>query len=196
MARPVIALLYEHGRFGPDDTVATANALVMYCVGLPAFAAVGVLTRCFYALGDTRTPVRASFVAVVVNVALNLLLMRSLAHLGLALATSVTSIANLLQLGFYLRRRVGPLGARRMLRTLFKVTAAGSLVAVVCALGIAVLGPHARRSLAVEMLVVAAGLVVGGGGVYLAMKALRVEELAAVDDLLRSLRARLGGRPR
>jgi len=64
MAVPVITLLYQHGRFGPLDTRQTAGALVMYCVGLPAFAAVGVLTRTFYALGDTRTPVQASFVSV------------------------------------------------------------------------------------------------------------------------------------
>jgi putative peptidoglycan lipid II flippase len=196
LARPLIALLYEHGRFGPADTVATANALVMYCVGLPAFAAVGVMTRCFYALGDTRTPVRASFVAVLVNVILNLVLMRSLAHLGLALATSVTSLANFLQLAFYLRRRLGPLDGRRMLRTLWRVTAAGALVAGPAAAVVAWLGPAARSSLAVELGVVAAGLVVGAVGIYLAMKALRVEELAVVDDLARSLLARVTGRPR
>ncbi|MEK7329885.1 MAG: murein biosynthesis integral membrane protein MurJ, partial [Candidatus Eisenbacteria bacterium] len=114
MAVPVIALLYQHGRFGPLDTTRTAGALVMYCVGLPAFAAVGVLTRTFYALGDTRTPVQASFVSVALNLGLNLLFigpLRSLGlgHMGLALATSVTAIANLLQLAWYLRRRVGPL---------------------------------------------------------------------------------------
>ena len=54
----------------------------MYCVGLPAFAAVGVMTRTFYALGDTRTPVQASFVSVALNLALNLALMQPLAHLG------------------------------------------------------------------------------------------------------------------
>ena len=51
MSRPVIALLYEHGRFGPADTDRTAGALIMYCLGLPAFAGVGVMTRAFYALG-------------------------------------------------------------------------------------------------------------------------------------------------
>ena len=63
MARPIIALLFQHGRFHAVDTAATGDALVMYCVGLPAFAAVGIFTRAFYAQGDTRTPVRATFVA-------------------------------------------------------------------------------------------------------------------------------------
>ncbi|TMQ69997.1 MAG: murein biosynthesis integral membrane protein MurJ, partial [Candidatus Eisenbacteria bacterium] len=71
MAVPLIALLYQHGRFGTFDTHQTAGALRMYCIGLPAFAAVGVLTRAFYALGDTRAPVRASFVSVGLGLALN-----------------------------------------------------------------------------------------------------------------------------
>ncbi len=100
LSRPVISLLYEHGRFHWGDTVQTADALVMYCIGLPAFAAVGVLTRTFYALGETRVPVQASFVSVALNLALNLLFIGPLAflglqHRGLALATSVTAIGNL-----------------------------------------------------------------------------------------------------
>ena len=83
MARPLIALLYEHGRFVATDTARTSAALVMYCVGLPAFAAVGILTRTFYALGDTRAPVRASFVSVGLNLGLNLMLIGPLRGLGL-----------------------------------------------------------------------------------------------------------------
>jgi putative peptidoglycan lipid II flippase len=195
MSRPLITLLYQHGRFGPADTVATANALVMYCVGLPAFAAVGVLTRCFYALGDTRTPMQASLVSVAVNVVLNLLLMRPLAHLGLAFATSVTSIVNLLQLALYLRRRLGLLEGRRILKTLLRVTAAGAAVAILCALGVAALGPRAHAGFLMEALVVGAAIVLGAAVAFAVMKILRVEELAAFEDLLRSLTARFGGRP-
>ena len=194
MSRPVVALLYEHGRFGPLDTVRTADALVMYCIGLPAFAAVGVLTRTFYALGDTRTPVQASFVAVALNVALNFALMKSLAHLGLALATSATAITNLLQLALYLRRRIGPLEGRRMLRTFLRVLAASALVALACGALVVTAGRFAAGRLAGEALLVAAGLAIGVLGTYAAMKALRVEELSVADDLLRSLRRRVLGR--
>src|SRR5439155_18890213 len=83
MARQLVANLYEHGRFHGGDTIQTADALVMYCIGLPAFAAVGVLTRTFYALGETRIPVQASFVSVAVNLALNLLFIGPLSSLGL-----------------------------------------------------------------------------------------------------------------
>ena len=199
LARPTIALLYEHGRFGADDTLRTASALVMYCVGLPAFAAVGVLTRTFYALKNTRTPVQASFVAVALNVTLNLLLVGPLRFLGLgasglALATSVTSIANLLQLAFYLRRRVGPFGARRMLDTFGRVLLAAALGVVPVLAGLALLGDSWHGRIVVELLVVAGGLLLALGTGYAAMKALRVAELATVEDLVRAGAGRVRGR--
>src|SRR4029079_19025312 len=120
-------------RFGVHDTVATAGALMAYCVGLPAFAAVGVFTRTFYALGDTRTPVRASFVSVAINVALNLAFMKPFGHVGLALATSITSMVNLLQLALALRNRVGLLEGRRMLSTLVRVGLASLIACSLCA---------------------------------------------------------------
>jgi putative peptidoglycan lipid II flippase len=190
VSRPLIALLYEHGRFGPVDTNRTAAALVMYCVGLPAFAAVGVLTRTFYALGDTRTPVQASFVSVAMNVTLNLLLMRPLGHLGLALATSVTSITNLAQLVFYLRRRMGPIDGRRAARTLLRMLAAGGLASALCFGALRLMGESWHQGFAREAPIVAGLLLVGILGTYAAMKVFRVEELHALEDLVRGLLAR------
>lgn len=198
MARPVIALLFEHGRFQPDDTVRTAAALVAYCVGLPAFAAVGVLTRTFYALGETRVPVIASFVSVGVNLGLNLLFVGPLRglgldHVGLALATSATAIGNFAQLAFYLRRRVGPLEGRRLASTVARVAMASAAIGAVCWALLAAVGPG--RTLASQALVVVAGLALGALGGWGALRLLRVEELSTVEALAAGLgrRFRRGG---
>jgi putative peptidoglycan lipid II flippase len=194
MSEPVIALLYEHGHFHAIDTTRSAGALVMYCVGLPAFAAVGVFTRTFYALGDTRTPVQASFVSVAMNLTLNLLLMKPFGHLGLALATSVTSITNLAQLVFYLRRRLGPIEGRRIARTLLRMAGAGGLAAAVCGAGLWLTGGRWHHGVGLEGVTVLLGLAVGAGGTWAAMRLLDVEERTVVDDLLRSVMSRLRGR--
>lgn len=194
LAGPLVALLYEHGRFAASDTRQTAGALVLYCVGLPAYAAVSVLTRAFYALGDPRRPVQASFVAVALNLGLNLALMGPLQHLGLALATSITAIANAAQLAFLLRRTTGPLGARRIVATFLKVTAAAALPAALLVLGLAALGERWHGTLAAELLVVAGGLAAAAALTWLALRALGVEELAAAESALAGLRRRLGGR--
>jgi putative peptidoglycan lipid II flippase len=152
------------------------------------------MTRAFYALGDTRKPVQASFVSVALNLVLNLILMRALAHYGLALSTSITAVANFAQLSFYLRRRVGPLEGRRMLATLARVLAASVLAMAPCAIALAWLGERWHHGAAYELVTVAVGagvaLVLG----YAAMRALRVEELGAVEETARAIRGRLGGR--
>src|SRR5205814_10412903 len=83
----------------------------------------------FYALGDTRTPVRATFVAVAVNLVLNLLFVGplavlGLAHRGLALATSATALMNLGQLSIRLRTRLGGIDGRRMTSSLARILVA------------------------------------------------------------------------
>jgi putative peptidoglycan lipid II flippase len=199
MARPVVALLYEHGRFVAIDTAQTGDALVMYGIGLPAFAAVGILTRTFYALGDTKTPLQASLVSVALNLALNLLFVGPLAglglgHRGLALATSLTAIVNVAQLFWLLRNRLGPLEGARMLATFVKVLIAAGIASGLCAVGVAWWGGAAPSGWIGEAIVVAAGLAVAalvGAGL---MKLLRVEELGALESILGSVRRRLTGR--
>ena len=194
MGRPLVALLYEHGRFLPSDTERTAAALVMYCIGLPAYAAQGVLSRTFYALGDARRPVQASFASVALNLVLNLLLMRPLGHLGLALSASLTACVNVLQLGFYLRARIGPLGARRMAVTIARVLAASLVPCGLLFGALVLLGERWHRGLVVEAGVVLAALAIALALGWAAMKALRVEELAAAEGAAAALGKKLTGR--
>ncbi|OGF55476.1 MAG: murein biosynthesis integral membrane protein MurJ, partial [Candidatus Fraserbacteria bacterium RBG_16_55_9] len=93
---PIIQLLFEHGRFGPEDTARTLYALRFFALGLLGYGMTYLLTRSFYALQDTRTPVAISAVTVGLNIALDLLLIGPLGIGGLALATS---IAGLTQMG-------------------------------------------------------------------------------------------------
>jgi putative peptidoglycan lipid II flippase len=196
LSQPVIALLFEHGRFHAEATAQSAGALVMYCFGLPFFASIGLFTRTFYALGDTRTPMLASLGSVALNVLLNLLLIGpwaglGLAHRGLALAASVAAAANLTQLALYLRGRIGGFEAGRIASTLARVLAASLAVGLVLWLGLHALGSawHAGH-LRVLATVLAAGALALALG-YGALKLARVEELALVEDLARGIARRL-----
>jgi putative peptidoglycan lipid II flippase len=200
-ARPIIALLFQHGAFHAADTQATGDALLMYCVGLPAFAAVGIFTRAFYALGDTKTPVRSTFVAVASNLVLNLLFVGPLAglgleHRGLALATSATAILNLTQLAVRLRARLGGIEGGRMLRSLARITLASAVPAVLLGAALVAWGDGSALGVGMRAAIVLAGGVVGLALLALALRLLRVEELAMVRELARSLQARLGRAPR
>src|SRR5262245_51369662 len=94
LARPVVRLLYERGRFGPDATEGTAAALVFYAVGLLAYTSVKVLAPAFYALGTPRVPLLASGLAVATNLVVNLSLHQGYGFRAVALGTSLGSLAN------------------------------------------------------------------------------------------------------
>jgi putative peptidoglycan lipid II flippase len=199
MSRPIITLLFQHGRFSALATQQTAAALVMYCVGLPCFAAIGIFTRTFYAMGDTRTPMRSSLTSVALNVGLNLLLVGplaslGLAHRGLALAASVSAFANVTQLAFLLRGRIGGFEGRRIATTLARVALASLLVGAVLwgaltAAGDSLMHGHLKLLLGVPVASVVA-LALFWGSLRLA----RVEELQLFEDAARSLGRRFGAR--
>lgn len=107
LAEPIVSLLFGRGAFNTDAVSLTAWALIGYGVGLPAFAVVRPLVSAYYALEDTRTPVRVACVCLVVYVVTGVTLMQWLDHVGLALATTVASWANALLLLRGLRGRLG-----------------------------------------------------------------------------------------
>src|ERR1051325_10846955 len=91
LARPIIAVIYQHGRFSSFATDQTAVALQFYAIGLTAYAAVKVLAPAFYALDRRYLPMMVSMLSIVINFMLNwfFLFKVQLGHRGLALSTSI-----------------------------------------------------------------------------------------------------------
>ncbi|WP_119418681.1 murein biosynthesis integral membrane protein MurJ [Desertibaculum subflavum] len=160
---PIIRVLFERGAFGPAETAGTAQALMAYGMGVPAFILIRVLVPGFHARGDTVTPLRVALAAVAVNLALNLALIRPLGHVGLALATSTAAWAQALLFSYLLRRREHWRMDRRLKRVLPRQIAAAIGMGVLVALAAYWLdawlhGPTVHR-------VAALVLIVGGGAV-------------------------------
>lgn len=104
---PVIRLLFERGAFTREDTHLTATALFFYSIGIPAAGLREVLNKTFYSLQDTKTPMLNGVVAVLINIALNLILIRYLAIAGVALSTALSAIISTLMLFWHLRNKMG-----------------------------------------------------------------------------------------
>jgi len=94
VAEPIIRSLLQYGAFTAADSAATAGALAAFSIGLPAFVMVKVLTPAFHARQDMKTPLRYALVAIAVNLILNLILIRPLAHIGPPLATAISAWVN------------------------------------------------------------------------------------------------------
>jgi putative peptidoglycan lipid II flippase len=182
---PVIRLLYERGRFTPDDTQATAAALVWYAWGLVGYTGVKVLAPAFYALGQPRLPLAASLLAVVTNLTVILVGHGSFGYRAIALGTALGSILNASLLVAAFERRVGGLRGRGLGWPLLKMAGAALAMGLVARglaswIEAAVGASGLPAQLATGLLPVIAGVLL-----YFAVaRALGVGEAAAVIGLV------------
>ena len=192
LAEPIISLIYQHGRFGPADTAATAKALLFYAIGLYAYSGVKVFAPAFYALDEARVPVLGSLLGMASNVALNVTLYPVLGYSGVALGTSLAATVNFAVLALAWRWRHGGLGGSGVVPQLLRVLAASAALAV-AAWGAHVLLARALpwhgvlRQLALAILPIGAA-----GAVYLA--AVRLLGVRELSEFTRAIRRRAGTR--
>jgi putative peptidoglycan lipid II flippase len=171
LRQPLTALLLQRGQFDPSSTVMVAWALQFYALGLVAHSILEIVTRAFYSLHDTRTPVLIGAGAMIVNIILSLILIGPLLHGGLALANSVATTGETVVLLVLIRRRLGGLRGGPVLRSVLKTAMASLLMA----LGLAAFGRWTEGS---HIVVQGGGAVLVGGALFLvASLALRSHEL-------------------
>jgi len=185
IAAPVITVLFQRGAFDAADAAATAQALGAFALGLPAYVLIKALAPGFFAREDTATPVKIAAAALILNVGVALALMPVLAHVGIALATAISSWFNAGMLAVLLYRRGLLEPDRRLLQRLIRILAASALMAGGLWLGERLLGGWLMRSdpAGIGALFV---LVAGGIAIYgVLAQLLRATSLGEMKDMLR-----------
>jgi putative peptidoglycan lipid II flippase len=194
LARPIIALLFEHGQFAAADTEAVTQVLYFYLPGL-VFAAVDLpLVFAFYARKDTLTP---AIVGLISNVAIylaaalapSLMLARPLRVVDLAFANSAQWISHALIMLWLLERRVGGLRGFGLSTLTLKAVAGSAAMGLATWITIALLeGRYSRQAPAalLDELTLVGGAALVGVGVYVgAMALLRVGEVTRLGEFIR-----------
>ncbi len=120
LATPIVQVAFERGAFTPNDTIMTSSALVFYSLGVVASSLRLLTTRVYYSLQDTKTPMVNGGLSVGLNIVLSLILVRFMAHAGLALATSISSTAAVLLMFYGLKKKIGSLGTKGYIATFVK----------------------------------------------------------------------------
>ncbi len=193
LAAPIVQMLLEHGSFGPQSTWLTARALSFYAPGLMVFCLAKVFVPAFYALQDTRTPVKIGLCGVALNFALNVTFAQTLPeywkHAGLAFSTVIAEGFNGLMLAWFLRRRLGPFGLRGILGGLGRALAAAAAMAAVAWFAereittwLYVYLPHK----AAQIVGVPTAIALGAGVYFGLARACRFPELGFVAEALRA----------
>ncbi|MBN2584253.1 MAG: murein biosynthesis integral membrane protein MurJ [Planctomycetes bacterium] len=182
VAEPLVRLMFERGRFSPDDTPRVAALTCVYTAGLVAYAALHLVTRAFFALQETRLPVKLSAAAAGLNFVLNLVLVWRFGVEGLALSTVITAVGQVLVLVLLLRRRVGRLGLRRFVASMARTSVATVAMAAAAwgAMRAAAWTGWAEGSTRQAIVLVLAAVVAGAAVFALAAKVMRMSELSEV----------------
>jgi putative peptidoglycan lipid II flippase len=184
LAEPIVRLLFEHGdKFTAASTHRAAFALMCLAPGLVAFSTVNVLARAFFALGDTRTPMKISIFCLMVNLILAAILIVPLKQGGLGIANTLTSAVNVLLLMFALRKKLARLEMQSLRKSLWPLALAAVLAGIVAwalwRLWENEIG-HATLALKLGEVFVPAGI---AGGIYLAITlALRIPAAREMVD--------------
>ncbi len=188
LATPIAIVALDHGAMGRADAALVGRVLAMFALGLPAFSTFLVLTRAFYALGETKVPAIVNGIAVVASslagAGLFVVLDEPWKIPGLALGHTIGAVIGALILTTRLGTRLGPLGAPALSRTIVRALAVAVLAAIVMA-GVdrVDLGSGAMTGVRV------AGAGLAGALIYVvAMTWLKVPELARVKQLVRGAR--------
>ena len=128
LSRPIVRLLYEHGRFTATDSRQLAVLVALFSIGMPFFSVVNLTVRAFYAVKDISTPVKVAAIDFCINVAVSLALMRWLGVAGLVLASTTAIIAQALLLQRALVRRLPEMKFGPLWPSLGRVVAAAGLM--------------------------------------------------------------------
>lgn len=128
---PIVRILFQRGEFTAYSSLITGQALFFYSFGLVAYGGIKLLVAAFFSMHDTVTPVKTAFMAVAANIILSVILMWPMKLGGLALATSISTSFNLVNLFMCLRRRIGDFGTRMIVDSFLRVLLASIVMGVV-----------------------------------------------------------------
>jgi putative peptidoglycan lipid II flippase len=187
LAQPIASVFFQYGLFSEQSAEQTAGALVFFAIGLGGHIVVHLLTRAFYAMQDTRTPVMWAIAAVAVNLPLMAWLVGPMGIQGLALALSISAVLEVFGLVWALHRRIESVEERDVLRSASRSAVAAAAAAMVMLGALTLTRDWAPGLLenGLTRLVAVAGLTAAGSAIYLVVaSALRAPEIAQLRSLL------------
>jgi putative peptidoglycan lipid II flippase len=133
LAEPIVRLIFEHGKFGPEATHRVAVALACLAPGLLMFSMTNILARAFYALDDIKTPMKISILCLGLNLLFAVWFVQRYREAGLGVANSLSACFNVSLLTYGLRRKLTHLGLAGLSRTLLLLASAAVLSGLIAA---------------------------------------------------------------
>lgn len=137
LREPIIRLLFANGKFNEYDVSVTAYTLLFFCIGIAFSGGVQLITRGFYSIKDTITPLKIGFVTIVLNIILNIYFIKytSLGIGGLSLATSLVSVFNMAIMFLVLNAKINGVNVKRIIKSFTKTLIASAVMGIIIYFG-------------------------------------------------------------
>ncbi|MEE9912955.1 MAG: murein biosynthesis integral membrane protein MurJ [Deltaproteobacteria bacterium] len=187
---PIISVLFQRGAFDAPAAILTGQALFCYALGLWAFAMLRVFVSSFYALQDSKWPLKAAIITLIVNVLASLALMHPLKHNGIALAGSISAIVNVLILAIVLRGKIGTYLDRPFFTSVLKIIVSSALMLAAIGLIEYFMPWETSAGFKARLIYLICAVVAGAGVYFIAAYLLKSSEIHALVGKLKSRLAR------
>ncbi|CEK32902.1 virulence factor MviN,hypothetical protein,integral membrane protein MviN,MviN-like protein [[Clostridium] sordellii] len=185
LATPVVRILFQRGAFDERSTALTATALVFYSVGMVGVGLRDILGKVFYSLKDTKTPMINGIIAVILNIVLNISLVKVMGHGGLALATSLSAIICILLLFGSLKKKIGYYGQDKIKSTFLKSLISSLIMGVVTYFIYKFLSGMLGLGFIQEAISLGVSVAIGAIVYAILVVALKVEETDMLIDMIK-----------
>lgn len=183
LSRQIVEVLFQRNAFTSKDTTMTASILWIYVIGILAFALRDVLTRGFYSMEDSKTPMINSIISIVFNISLNLILVKPLGYKGLAIATAVSAYIGLLLFNRSMRKKIEGYSSRDNYIVFVKSLFAALIMGLGVKLVYGIVASSLVGGLLFKLIALASAVGVGVIIYALIMHFLRVEEYEMISDM-------------
>ena len=183
LSRQIVEVLFQRNAFTSKDTTMTASILWIYVIGILAFALRDVLTRGFYSMEDSKTPMINSIISIVFNISLNLILVKPLGYKGLAIATAVSAYIGLLLFNRSMRKKIEGYSSRDNYIVFVKSLFAALIMGLGVKLVFGIVASSLVGGLLFKLIALASAVGVGVIIYALIMHFLRVEEYEMIFDM-------------
>lgn len=186
LAHPIVKVLFQRGAFDANATLMTGNVLFFYSIGMVGYALRDLISRAFYSMQDSKTPMINGAIAISCNIALNLILIRHMGYVGLALASSISAYIGIILLFMSMHKKIGYFGQKKILITAVKSMISALVMGVITSYSynsiICIIGTGSIKEMLALFSSIAIGVLIYGLGVVM----LKVDEVKEIQMDIKS----------
>lgn len=182
---PLITIIFKRGAFNSEAASLTSSALLFYCPAMIAYGIRDILNKAFYSIKDTKTPMINSFAGILLNIIINIVIVKYMKVSGLTLATTISAIITTILMAWSLNKKLNGINLRKSFNSFIKICISslvmGMVIFSINKMSILRLGSGLKGSMAAIII----SFLVGGVTYFICLYFTRLEECSYVLEQFR-----------